>query len=153
MRSFRLLLSILASMVLMSAARAASPVSFFPEKDLGKFLADKFDLATVRSSLGPRRSLGLRSFADFGMKPSKATETILVFDTPGGWFYELKILGRGDVNKDGIEDLQICFTDRAQNGGTYHTSKGLLVTRYADDAYAVALSFGLDHEACEEFAR
>jgi len=36
----------------------------------------------------------------------------------------LKIVGRKDVNGDGIEDLEVCFVDQALNGGTYNTSKG-----------------------------
>jgi len=139
-----------ASAVLLSATavHAAPVVSHFPGKDLGLFLANKFDLASIRSSFGPRRSASLRTFADFGMKPSKASEDTLVFNTQGEWMYELKIMARRDVNRDGIEDLEVCFTDRALNGGTYDTSKGLLVTRYSPDAYAVALSYSLDDGVC-----
>lgn len=135
------------------AAQAAPLVSYFPKKDLGLFLADRFDLASIRSSFGPRRSASLRTFADFGLKPSKATEDALVFNTPGEWTYELKILGRRDVNGDGIEDLEVCFTDRALNGGSYDSSQGLLITRYSAEAYAVALSFSLNDGVCQETSR
>jgi hypothetical protein len=143
----------LACIVLTSAVQAAPLVSYFPKKDLGVFLADKFDLASIRSSFGPRRSPLQRTFSDFGMKPSKATEDALVFEIPGDWLYELKIVGRRDVNKDGIEDLEVCFVDHALNGGTYDTSQGLLITRYSADSYAVALSFSLNDGICQEYAR
>jgi hypothetical protein len=143
----------LAFLVMANLAQAAPLVSYFPKKDLGLFLADKFDLASIRSSFGPRRSPALRTFADFGMKPSKATEDALVFETPGQWLYELKIVGRRDVNRDGIEDLEVCFTDHALNGGTYDTSSGLLVTRYSADAYAVALNYRLNDGVCQEYVR
>lgn len=143
----------LACLVLTSAVHAAPLVSYFPKKDLGLFLADKFDLATIRSSFGPHRSSALRTFADFGMKPSKSTEDILVFERPGEWLYELKIVGRRDANRDGIEDLEVCFIDRALNGGTYNTSQGLLITRYSADGYAVALSHSLNDGLCQEYAR
>lgn len=136
-----------------SAAHAAPLVSHFPKKELGLFLANKFDLASIRSSFGPRRTPGLRTFADFGMTPSKATENALVYDRPGEWRYALNIVSRRDVNGDGVEDLEVCFTDRALNGGSYDTSKGLLVTRYSADAYAVALDYSLDDGVCEEYAR
>ena len=145
--------SVLAGLVLMGSAQAAPIVSFFPHKNVGQFLAEKFDLASIRSSFGPRRSPGLRTFADFGMKPSKATDDYLVFDTPGQWFYELKVVSRRDANRDGIEDLEVCFVDRALNGGTYHSSSGLLVTRYSADGYAVALSFSLNDDVCLNYAR
>ena len=144
---------ILAVLIWAGAAEAAPLVSHFPKKDLGLFLADKFDLASIRSSFGPRRNPALRTFADFGMKPSKATEDVLIFNTPDDWTYELKIVARRDVNNDGIEDLEVCFTDRALNGGSYDASKGLLITRYSAEAYAVALSYSLGDGACQEHAR
>lgn len=153
MKRFHVLSSGLALLVLMSAAQAAPLVSYFPKQDLGQFLANKFDLASIRSSLGPRRSPAQRSFADFGMTPSKATETVLEFSSPGDWLYEFKIVGRRDVNGDGIEDLEVCFVDRALNGGTYFASQGLLITRYSPDSYAVALSFSLDNRLCQNFTR
>nr|WP_143028942.1 hypothetical protein [Massilia sp. PDC64] len=87
------------------------------------------------------------------MKPSKATEKALVFESPGDWRYELRIVGRRDVNGDGVEDLEVCFIDRALNGGTYNTSEGLLITRYSADGYAIALNYSLDDGVCENYAR
>lgn len=143
----------LAFLLLTNVVEAAPLVSYFPTKDLGLFLANKFDLASIRSSFGPRRSPALRTFADFDMKPSKATEDSLAFETQGEWLYELKIVGRRDVNGDGIEDLEVCFLDQALNGGTYLTSSGLLVTRYSADGYAIALNYSLNEGVCQEYAR
>jgi hypothetical protein len=139
--------------LMMNGVHAAPVVSYFPKQDLGQFLADKFDLASIRSSFGPRRLPALRTFSDFGMKPTKTADNVLLFDSPGDWRYELRIVGRRDVNGDGIEDLEVCFIDRALNGGTYNTSEGLLITRYSADGYAIALSFSLDDGVCENYAR
>jgi len=87
------------------------------------------------------------------MKPSQATEDALVFNAPGEWRYELKVVARRDVNSDGIEDLEVCFTDRALNGGSYDSSQALLITRYTAEAYAVALSFRLNDGVCGNYAR
>jgi hypothetical protein len=87
------------------------------------------------------------------MKPSKATDNLLVFENPVDWKYELRILGRRDVNGDGIEDLEVCFIDRALNGGSYNMSEELLITRYSADGYAIALSYSLDDGVCESYAR
>lgn len=150
----RLLLSCgVACLALAGQAHAAAPASYFPKSGLGQFLAEKFDLASIRSSFGPRRTPAKRTFADFGMKPSKATDDALVFDSPGHWLVELKIVGRRDVNGDGIEDLEVCFLDRAQNGGNYDMSKGFLISRYSADAYAVALGYALQEGLCQDFAR
>ena len=140
-----------ACIVVTGIVQAAPLITYFPSKNLGAFLAAKFDLASIRSSLGPRRSPALRTFADFGMKPSRATDNELVYDNPGDWYYELKIVSRRDVNSDGIEDLEVCFVDRALNGGSYRTLKGLLVTRYSADDYAVALGFSLNDRICPKY--
>jgi hypothetical protein len=143
----------LAFLMIMNTVQAAPVVSYFPRSNLGQFLADKFDLASIRSSFGPRRVPALRTFSDFGMKASKATDDVVVFEIPGDWLYELRIVGRRDVNGDGIEDLEVCFVDRALNGGAYNTSEGLLITRYSADGYAIALRFSLDDGVCENDAR
>lgn len=140
----------------LAPAMAATPqqtssqqTSFFPQRDLGKFLAENFDLASIRSSFGPRRTAAQRTFADFDMKPTKAGDDILEFDDER-WFYQLRILRRADINGDGIEDLEACFTDRAK-GGSYDTRKGLLISRYSDETYAVALNYEV--EGCEYKAK
>jgi hypothetical protein len=126
---------------------AASLTSHFPAIGLGRFLAERFDLATIRSSLGPRRAPTLRTFTDFKMTTTKATDDVLEFESTD-WFYQLRIVGRGDVNRDGIEDLEVCFTDQARGGSTYFSQQSLLITRYAPDGYAVALNYSV--EACKD---
>ena len=123
-------------------AQAAPLTSFFPERELGRFLADNFDLASVRSSFGPRRTPERRTFTDFGLVASKAGDDVLEFDEER-WFYQLRVTRRADINGDGIEDLELCFTDRAK-GGSYDSRKGLLVSRYSDETYAVALSYEIE---------
>lgn len=147
------LASSLFALVLMHTAQAAPVISYFPKTNLGQFLADNFDVASIRSSLGPRRSPTLRTFSNLGMKPSKATNEMLVFERAGDWLHELRIVGRRDVNGDGIEDLEVCFYDKSLNGGTYDTSQGLLITRYSADSYAVALSFSVDDAVCNNHTR
>lgn len=87
MKKFRFVSSMIASMLMIDSAMAEPLVSYFPRQNLGQFLADNFDLATIRSSINPRRrSDGLRAFKSLHMKPSKATENALVFDSPVDWF-------------------------------------------------------------------
>lgn len=153
MRALYRCMSSLGVMVIAGSLHAAPMASHFPATDLGQFLAQTFDLASIRSSFGPRRTPALRTFADFGMTPSRVTERLLEFDVPGHWYYALEITGRRDVNNDGIEDLEVCFTDGAQNGGTYRDRKALVITRYAPDAYALALHFDPDERVCAAAAR
>ncbi|MFC5459967.1 hypothetical protein [Massilia niabensis] len=148
MKTCHALAGSLCCLIWTTAAQAAPLTTYFPPTGLGSFLAEKFDLASIRSSIGPRRTPALRTFSDLGLKPNKATDDSVSFEREN-WFHELRIVERGDVNGDGIEDLKACFVDRAVSGPTYHATKGLLITRYAPDAYAVALSFSVD-DACDK---
>lgn len=58
------------SILLFGPVQAATVESYFPSKNLGRFLSEKFDLSTIRSSFEPCRTPAKRTFADFGMKPS-----------------------------------------------------------------------------------
>ena len=143
MRNIPLYAAGLCCLMLAGAAHAAPAVSYFPAKDVGVFLSKNFDLASIRSSFGPRRTPALRTFADFQLKPSLATDDLLEFRSDT-WFYQLRIVERGDINGDGIEDLAVCFTDQALGGATYYSKTGLLIARYSVKGYAVALSFSVD---------
>ena len=147
MRTIPLFASGLCCLALAGAVRADPLVSYFPTNDVGTFLAKNFDLASIRSSFGPRRTATQRTFADLQMKPSAATNDLLEFRSDT-WFYQLRIVERRDVNKDGIEDLAVCFTDQALGGATYYSQTSLLITRYSVKGYAVALSYSVD--ACDK---
>ena len=139
----------LCCLALAGSVQAAPVVSHFPQQGLGQFLAEQFDLASIRSSFGPRRTLDQRTFADFQLKPTRVTNTLVEFAHPD-WFYQMVVTERRDINRDGVEDLAVCFTDKAKNGGSYDTRRSLLVTRFSPDAHAVALSFATD--ACAAMA-
>ncbi|MDL2357734.1 MAG: hypothetical protein QFF03_20980 [Pseudomonadota bacterium] len=132
-----------------AGAAAADVKSYFPVRDLGRFLVANFDVASIRSSLGPRRSPAQRTFASLGELPTKVSEDLVEFDRPD-WYYAIRILRRADINNDGIEDLEVCFIDQPR-GATYHSQQALLITRYSDSSLAVALKFEVD--GCETFAR
>lgn len=153
MNIIRIVAGFLVFILLFCPVQAATVESYFPNKDLGRLLSEKFDLATIRSSFGPRRTLAKRTFADFGMKPSQLTEESVVFLMPGDWLYELRVVARGDFNGDGIEDLKVCFVDHALNGGTHDVAQGLLLTRYSGEGYVIALSYSLEEGVCPSYAR
>ena len=148
MKTCPYLLSAVGALMLSVAAQATPVISHFPATGLGNFLAEKFDLASIRSSFGPRRTPATRTFADLGIAPSKASDDSVSFEREH-WFHELRVVERRDVNGDGLEDLKACFVDRALAGPTYHATRALLITRYGPDGYAIALSFDVD-DACSK---
>ena len=131
------------------AATAADVKSYFPERELGRFLVSNLDVASIRSSLGPRRTPEKRTFASLGELATRVGEDLVEFDR-ADWFYSLRIIRRADINQDGIEDLEICFTDKAR-GASYDSQQALLVSRYSDSSLAVALKYEV--HGCESFAR
>lgn len=139
----KLAVALLSGLAITGLAHAGPMVSYFPKENIGAFLAEKFDLASIRSSFGPRRTPALRTFVAFGLKPTKASDGLVEFATPD-WHYGMQIVRRRDVNGDDIEDLEVCFTDRAMNGGSYDSMQSLLVTRYSTEGYAIALGYSVD---------
>lgn len=129
-------------------ASAADVTSYFPARGAAQFLVANFDLASIRSSFGPKRTPMQRTFASLARVPTKVTQDEVEFDG-ADWFYSLKVLRRGDFNSDGVEDLEVCFVDKAKEGH-YDSQQALLVTRYSDSSLAVALRFEVT--GCATFA-
>jgi hypothetical protein len=144
----RLHQALLTAVLFAGPASAADLTSYFPVRGAAQFLVANFDLASIRSSFGPKRTLEQRTFASLKLVPTKVTQDEVEFDG-ADWLYSLKVLRRGDLNRDGIEDLEVCFVDKAK-GASYDSQQALLVTRYSDSSLAVALRYEVS--GCETIA-
>ncbi len=122
---------------------AAEPSSPWPEKDLAKFVFEHLDLSSFRNSTGPRRRAGQRFFKDLGIHPSQVSATEATTD--GEWRYSVRILGKRDYNRDGVEEVLICFSDVSQGGGSYLT-KSSYILQFVDNR-AIALAYGDESRA------
>lgn len=114
-------LSLLASDI--SAASGDEIKSFIPAEGIEEFIVEKLDLTTFRNSLGPLRNPGMRYLSDMGLKPTEISEGRIVYET-ATWYYCIELIERGDINHDGVEDIQISFTDDSIEG-TYFTDQVL----------------------------
>ena len=123
-----------------SAALDYETVSYMPLEEIEEFIVDRLDLTTFRNSLGPARSPGMRYFSDMGLRPTEISEGRIVFETES-WYYCIELVERGDVNHDGIEDVQICFTDDSIYG-TYFVKYIYLLTCLSDDSDLIAIAYG-----------
>lgn len=115
-------------------------VSYIPSEGVEQFIVERLDLTTFRNSLGPARSAGMRYFSDMGLVPTEISEGRIVFETES-WYYGLEVVGRRDVNNDGIQDLLIRFTDDSIDG-TYLTVYVYLMTCLSEDSDLIALAYG-----------
>ncbi|MFM7025222.1 MAG: hypothetical protein ACKOWC_04080 [Limnohabitans sp.] len=131
-----------AALVLTAQVSHAAGQTFFPNQDLAQFLVLKLDLATFRNALGPRRTETRRTFAELGIAATQAQPDAVVLETED-WQFRLKVLRRTDINRDGLEDLALCFTEEARRG-SYFAQQALLVTRFSHSSYAVALKYEIE---------
>ncbi len=122
--------------------------SYLPAVDIERFIVEKLDLSTFRNSLGPRRGPGMRVFAHFGLRPQTWSNGLIEFKEEG-WYYRVRVLGHGDFNRDGIEDVAVCFTDQSLVG-TYRTEMPLLLTRFSDDGWLIAIAYEIDADTCRK---
>ena len=124
----------------MSVASDHEIISYMPSEGIEEFIVDRLDLTTFRNSLGPARGPGMRYFSHMGLTPTEISEGRIVFETES-WYYCIELVERGDVNHDGIEDLQICFTDDSIYG-TYLTQYIYLLTCFSDESDLIAIAYG-----------
>ena len=145
-----MLLLLLVSVVLLQAptvpAQEAVAPAAWPEQDLARFVFERLDISSFRNSTGPRRGPGQRLFGDLGVRPSRATETEAISED-GGWHYSVRILGKRDYNRDGLDEVLICFSDMALDGGTYNTRQHYVVQLV--EGRAIALAYTQDGDAEE----
>ncbi|HEY5237977.1 MAG TPA: hypothetical protein VIJ62_06305 [Rhizomicrobium sp.] len=153
-RHFALLLTSLALCGANNAFADDALKSFIPKDNLGQFIVNNFDIRTIRSSIEPDRiAPGKPTFASLGMHPKSITNDSIHFEF-NGWVYDIQILNRGDMNKDGIEDIAICFVDDGSGaGGTYYTKTPLLLTRYSNDTPLVAIAYKPVVTSCQSYTR
>lgn len=132
-----LILSLLLSNI--SAASEFETISFMPSEGIEEFIVARLNLTTFRNSFGPARSPGMRYFSHMGLRPTEISEGKIVFETED-WYYCFELVERRDVNRDGIEDVVICFTDDAIYG-TYLTKYIYLMTCLSEDSDLIAIAY------------
>lgn len=145
----KLVLPTLFALFSVAVCAQGAPVSHMPEADLARYIFEKIDITTFRSSFGPQRTPGQNHLSDLGLKPTKLTNEILTIETDD-WLYEIEIIRVADVNRDNIMDLEVCFRDKSKVA-TYNTQKPLLLSQFEKGGQLVALHFEVD--GCESYAR
>jgi hypothetical protein len=130
----------------------AGMISYLPKTDVEHFIVHNLDLATFPSSIRPRLG-SYHHFADvnIGISAIEPGEIHLsaFWD---GWIYDFKILGRGDFNGDGIEDLAVCFTDDGHpTGGSYYAVEPLLLTRITANGPLIATALKPGNMRCTPY--
>jgi hypothetical protein len=61
----------------------------------------------------------------------------------------IRVLSRGDLNDDGLEDVMICFADETMGDGTYRSRNAYKLTRYSADTPLIAIAAEASSDDCE----
>jgi hypothetical protein len=133
------------------APKAPKPpplTSFLPKGPLEEFVVAQFDIRTINSSLNVGREIYQARVMELGYRPLPRLRPAdpLVLDSAAGTI-TISLFERGDHNSDGIEDILVCFNDRAKNGG-FNATQPLVLQKYSDNTPLVALAVGVDDTRC-----
>lgn len=122
-------------------------ISFLPSEDIEHFVVNEFDIRTTNSSINPRRKIDQSHFIDMGLSISEVNENRVVMDNPNETIV-IRILRRGDINKDGIEDLAVCLSEDAKKG-SLASSRALILQKYSRDTPLIAIAVEHRDKTCE----
>ena len=101
-----------------------SSVSFY-SNELSEVIINDLNLATFQSSLRPKLTDNVTSFKDLAYEYTESENQVTIKRPT--WEYNFVLLGKGDYDHDGIEDLLVLFIDSSQASSYY--SNSLLVLR------------------------
>ncbi len=89
-------------------------------------VAARLDMTSFPNSIGPRRSEGKFTLADYGFTQVEADGQAVRFTEPeGGWIFTVTVLD------ERVGRLRLCVADTAENGGSYDTVKAIEVVEGA----------------------
>ncbi len=129
-------------MILVSVALASALSMGDPQ---AADILSKLDMTTFRNSLRPRSEEGMKRPADwrFADPASEGGWAYLTQEVAGrpAWTIGLRI-----IRREG-EAVVACFSDRAQNGGTYAARSALRIVRDDAGGYHVVQQ-GLEEPTC-----
>ena len=129
------------AVALVDGGRAA-PDAAFDARSAGERLYRDLDLASVASSLAPRKPAEHYRLQDFKFEVVRITP--LQAQLQGnGFSYTLDVLALGDFRHLGKSELLVRFTDRATNQGSYDR-RSVLVIDAAPQAPALVATDAMD---------
>lgn len=122
-------------------ARQPTGASRFDRNSAAAQIVAHLDLASVRSSLAPRRPAAHYTLSDFRFESTKL-EPLSVELVGQGFRYRFDVLAMGDFSGAGGQQSLVKFTDRAL-GGTYDRST-ILVLSWPTGQVSITATDGLD---------
>jgi len=103
--------------------------------DLIRVITDELDLTTFRSSLRRKLTENVKTFNDLKYEHSLSGNKVEVKRL--NWKYVFILLGKGDYDNNGFEDLMVMFIDQALSS-SYYSSDILVLHKKEGDRYWTA---------------
>jgi len=103
----------------------SSEISFF-KGDMSVVIINELDLTTFRSSLRRKLDASNNTFKSLGYEFDYADRKVTVKRL--NWDYEFILLGKGDYNANGVEQLLVLFIDQAKTS-SYYASNLLVLNK------------------------
>ena len=109
--------------------------------NFGDVVVSQLALGSFPSSIRPRLEADDATFASIGMTASAVSAETVEIDEED-WLYRFSLRGRGDVDRDGSEELVVAFVDQAK-AGDYFSTQILILKRSSSDPLWVGVD-GVD---------
>lgn len=103
------------------------------DKHYGKVIAERLDLRTFLSSLGPRLSDDSYTLYSIVEGNVKAVENSAIYENDD-WFLSIEVVASADIDSDGIVDWIVWHVDEAKYGN-YKSYQTLVVSNIKGDEY------------------
>lgn len=98
--------------------------------DLSNIIFSGLDLMSFRSSLRRKLTDSSRTFKSLKYEYSHSGNRVTV--KRPNWYYDFVLLGKGDYDHDGFEDLMVLFVDQSLSH-SYYSSDVLLLHKTSRD--------------------
>jgi len=136
-----------------NAAPKAPPLTtFMPDRGFEEWVASNLDIRSFNSSIDGRREayqarLREVGYAPVPRRPGRGPVVVSLASPEGD--VALSVFQRGDLNRDGIEDVLVCFEDSPKNG-RFHQVQPLLAQKYTANGPLVALDIRINDPRCRQ---
>jgi len=120
----------------------------FPSERSAQFVVERLDVTSFPNSMGPRREQGKTTLLDYGygIVTYHGEKDVVLKSQERDWTIGVTVLSQGESG------AVICWTDKAENGGSYNVQTALKV-RLEANGRLKAMPDDVTDPRCVSFAR
>lgn len=137
-----------AALVLTLPCLAISGEGRLPSEHQAQFVVEHLDVTSFPNSIGPRREPNKRTLLDYGYSTVTyhGDENAALQSPDRDWAMGVTVLAQDETG------AVICWTDKAENGGSYNVQHPLKL-RLSESGFLIATDEDVSDPRCPSFAR